>query len=261
MSSSTAVNTRRTMRTKRFVLWLSQHWLLVFGVLFGLFVGLPWLAPVFMKWGWNAAATGIYTFYSTQCHQLPQRSFFLFGSQAMYNVDTIQTTWQNTDNPLILRQFVGNVEMGWKVAWSDRMVYMYTSLILGSILFGLWRKRIKPLPLWGFILFLLPMVLDGFSHMISDFTGGIGGGFRDNNAWLATLTNHVFSVTFYAGDGLGSFNSWMRLLTGLFFGLGAVWFVCPHLHRAFSETALQIETKLRQADLPLSPASFSSKEL
>lgn len=247
MSSSTAIHTRRTMRTKRFVLWLSQHWLLVFGVLFGLFVGLPWLAPLFRHWGWNAAATGIYTFYSTQCHQLPQRSFFLFGSQAMYNLDTIQATWQNTDNPLILRQFVGNGEMGWKVAWSDRMVYMYTSVLLGAVLFGLGRKRIKPLSLWGVILFLLPMAVDGFSHLISDATGGIGGGFRDNNAWLAILTNNAFPSTFYVGDALGSFNSWMRFLSGLFFGLGLVWFAFPHLESSFAETVRDLQAQLQPA--------------
>jgi uncharacterized membrane protein len=245
----------------RLTYFLSRYWLPLLLLLFGIWVGLPWLAPVFMKLGWTGAGNAIYLLYAPQCHQLPQRSFFLFGTKPMYSLSEIQRVWQNTSNPLLLRQFTGNPEMGWKVAWSDRMVAMYTSLFLFALLYWPLRPRLKPLPLWAFILLLLPMAVDGFSHMISDFTGGIGGGFRDNNAWLATLTNHVFSATFYAGDGLGSFNSWMRLLTGLFFGLGAVWFVCPHLHRAFSETALQIETKLRQADLPLSPASFSSKEL
>lgn len=255
MSSSTGINNHTpTMRAKRFAYWLSQHWLLVFGVLFGLFVGLPWLAPLFRHWGWNAAANGIYTLYSTQCHQLPQRSFFLFGPQVMYSLDTIQAAWQNTDNPLTLRQFVGNSEMGWKVAWSDRMVYMYTAVLFGAALFGLWRKRIKPIPLWGFILFLLPMAVDGFSHFISDATGGMGGGFRDNNAWLALLTNNVFPITFYAGDALGSFNSWMRFLSGLFFGLGMVWFTFPHLERSFAQTAQELKVQLQ-------PAKTKSNEL
>jgi hypothetical protein len=48
------------------------------------------------------------------------------------------------------------------------------------------------------------------------------------------LTNHVFSPSFYAGDAWGSFNSLMRLLTGISFGLGLVWFGFPYLNESFS---------------------------
>ena len=87
--------------------------------------------------------------------------------------------------------------------------------------------------------------------MISDFTGGIGLGFRDNNAWLAALTNQALPATFYAGDALGSFNSWMRLITGLLFGLAVVWFLYPRLHESFSDTASQIEVKFNVTGLKL----------
>jgi len=50
---------------------------------------------------------------------------------------------------------------------------------------------------------------------------------------LAILTNHIFPVTFYAGDPWGSFNSLMRLLTGISFGLGLVWFSFPYLDDSF----------------------------
>ena len=33
----------------------------------------------------------IYLFYSFQCHQLPQRSFFLFGPQLTYSIEQINT--------------------------------------------------------------------------------------------------------------------------------------------------------------------------
>jgi hypothetical protein len=62
--------------------------------------------------------------------------------------------------------------------------------------------------------------------MLSDFAG-IGMGFRDTNIWLVELTNNAFSAAFYAGDNLGSFNSWMRLITGILFGLGAGWYLFP----------------------------------
>ena len=77
------------------------------------------------------------------------------------------------------------------------------------------------------------MAVDGTSHFISDLYG-IGQGFRDSNAWLATLTNHAFLPGFYTGDAWGSFNSMMRLLTGILFGLGIVWFCFPYLDDAFS---------------------------
>jgi uncharacterized membrane protein len=125
--------------------------------------------------------------------------------------------------PSPLRQFIGNPEMGWKVAWSDRMVSMFTSMLLFGFVWRPLRRWIPKLPWWGFILFLLPMAIDGTSHLISDLAG-IGQGFRDSNAWLAVITNQAFAPGFYAGDALGSFNSWMRLLTGISFGLGVVWF-------------------------------------
>jgi uncharacterized membrane protein len=167
----------------------------------------------------------------------------------MYSLGEVQAAWQNTNAPRLLRQFIGDPAVGWKVAWSDRMVYMYTTILLWGLLFWLLRKRLKPLPWWGLALFLLPMAVDGFTHMISDFSVGIGLGFRDSNAWLAALTNNAFPATFYAGDAFGSFNSWMRLITGLLFSLGLVWALFPRLHSGFASTTNQIEDKFHKAGL------------
>ena len=251
MSVTSATSARErsfAVIANRWAYWLCRHWLLVVSLLLGLYAGLPWLAPLFMKLGWTGAGNAIYLIYSTQCHQLPQRSFFLFGLKPMYSLAEIQAAWKLTDNPLILRQFVGNPEMGWKVAWSDRMVSMYTGLFVFGLLYGLLRKRLKPLSLWGFALLILPMVVDGGTHMISDLAG-IGQGFRDSNAWLAALTNSAFPVNFYAGDALGSFNSQMRLITGVLFGLGAVWLAYPYVEAAFADAARQIEDKFQRAGL------------
>lgn len=219
---------------KRLTGWLSRHWLLIFAVIFGLYVGLPFLAPVLMRLGWQIPAKAIYFLYSFQCHQLPQRSYFLFGPKLTYSLTEIQKAWQFTSDPLILRQFNGNPALGWKVAWSDRMVVMFTSLFLLGIVWRPLFRWLKPLPWWGLVLFLLPMAVDGTSHFISDLFG-IGQGFRDSNAWLAILTRQAFSPGFYAGDAWGSFNSWMRLLTGILFGVGIVWFCFPYLEDAFSD--------------------------
>jgi len=214
--------------------WIGRHWLPAAIVLLAVYAGLPWLAPLFMQLGWEQAGNTIYLIYGTQCHQLPQRSFFLFGERPMLSLAEVQAAWQNTTNPLLLRRFIGNADIGWKVAWSDRMTAMYGSLLLFSLLYWPLRRRLRPLPWWGLALLLLPLALDGVSHTISDMAGGIGAGFRDSNAWLAILTNHAFAADFYAGDALGSFNSWVRLISGFLFGLGVIWFVYPRLERTFS---------------------------
>jgi len=215
-----------------------RHWLLLFGIVWGLYVGLPWLAPVFMQLGWTSAGNAIYLLYSTQCHQLPQRSLFLFGSKAMYSLTEIQSAWQMTDDPLLLRQFVGNAQMGWKVAWSDRMISLYTSLLLGGLIYWPFRKRFKPLPLWALVVLALPLMIDGSSHFVSDLAG-IGYGFRDTNAWLAALTFNAFSASFYSGDALGSFNSWMRWGSGILMGLGLAWLIFPYCEAAFADLVNQ----------------------
>ena len=232
----------------RIALGFARHWLIIFNLLIAVWVGLPWLAPVFLYWGWDRAASWVYSFYAFQCHQLPQRSFFLFGPKPMYSLAEIQSAWKNSTDPSILRQWIGNVDMGWKVAWSDRMVSMYTSLFLASIVYAFARRQIRPLSLRGFALLLLPMLVDGGTHMISDLTG-LGQGFRDTNLWLASLTGNIFPTTFYVGDSLGSFNSWMRLITGLLFSLAVIWLAYPVIDRFFVDYVLLIENKFRRSGL------------
>lgn len=231
---STNIAESQPRNSPSFGVWLSRHWLGTFLIIYGLWVWLPFLAPVFMQIGWSGAGKAVYFVYSFFCHQLPERSFFLFGQKAMYSLSEIQAAWQDTINPLILRKFIGNADMGWKVAWSDRMISFYTSIWSFAVLWSPLRRKVKPLPWWGFVLFLLPLVFDGGTHTLSDFAG-IGQGFRDINLWLAVLTNNAFHSSFYAGDALGSFNSLMRLITGLLAGLGIVWFAFPHIEASFTQ--------------------------
>jgi len=77
------------------------------------------------------------------------------------------------------------------------------------------------------------MVLDGVTHLVSDFSG-LGNGFRYTNDWLAILTNKAFAPSFYLGDSLGSFNSWMRWATGFLFSFGLVWWAFPYLDEQFN---------------------------
>lgn len=243
-------NRQAAIRANRLVLSLSRHWVSAFLVVWGLYVWLPWLAPIFKQAGLDASANTIYTIYSTQCHQMPQRSFFLFGPQPMYSLDQINAVWPSDNSPLRLREFIGNAEMGYKVAWSDRMVSLYTSMWFGAVAFGLLRRRVRPLSWRALALLALPLALDGVTHFISDLAG-IGEGFRDSNTWLAALTNNALPASFYAGDALGSFNSWMRLVTGVLMGLGVVWFAFPYADQYFREVAATIEAKLQRAGISL----------
>jgi uncharacterized membrane protein len=215
--------------------WAAKNWFFIFAVIYGLWVWSPFLAPIFMHLGWTGPADAIYFVYSFFCHQLPERSYFLFGPKAMYSLKAIQAAWMDTINPLLLRKFTGTAAMGWKVAWSDRMISFYGGVWLFALLWYSLRKRIRSLPWWGLILFLLPMALDGGTHFLSDLAG-IGQGFRFTNLWLANLTHFAFSTNFYYGDALGSFNSWMRIITGLLAGLGLVWFAFPYIEESFSES-------------------------
>jgi len=243
MASSVVVK-RPIRRSERFVYWLSQHWLLMFCILWGVFVILPWVAPLLMQIGATGPANAIYFVYQFFCHQLPERSFFLLGPQPMYSLQQIGTVVPTAD-PYVLREFVGNADFGWKVAYSDRMVSMYTGFWLAAIGFAFVRNRLRPLPLWGYFLLILPMAIDGTTHFISDLSG-IDQGFRQTNEWLAQLTGGAFPASFYVGNALGSFNSLMRLLSGALFGLASVWLAFPYAEAAFFEVREELEAKFKR---------------
>jgi uncharacterized membrane protein len=228
----TTLTTTITTKPKQSVFsWISQHWFATFLIIYGIWVWLPFLAPVFMNLGWTGLGKAIYLIYSFFCHQLPERSFFFFGEKTMYALSEIQAAWQDTVNPMILRQFIGNETMGWKVAWSDRMISFYGGVWLFALLWYSVRRRVKPLSWWGFALLLLPIIVDGSTHAISDLAG-IGQGFRDTNLWLVALTSNSLPLTFYRGDALGSFNSWARFATGLLAGLAIVWLAFPYIFQS-----------------------------
>lgn len=211
---------------------LQRRWLALAALLLGLYVLMPFAAPVLMKLGASGAADVIYRIYSTQCHQLPQRSWFLFGPQVSYSIDEVNAVRGSTTF-WTLREFVGNPAMGYKVAYSDRMVSLYTSFWLGLLIFLVLRgsSRMRAMPFWLAGLLILPLAVDGLTHMVSDFWG-IGQGFRDTNEWLRALTNNAFANAFYVGDAWGSFNSMMRLISGVLAGVAGAWAVLPRVDRA-----------------------------
>ena len=227
---------------ERFDLWLSRHWLALFNIVVGVFVVTPYLAPVLMRLGLTGMADRIYFVYVLFGHQLPQRSFFLFGPKLMYSLPEITTITQSID-PLALKQFIGNAEIGWKVAYSDRLMAWYGSFWIASLIYAVIRRRVKPLPFWGLVLLALPMFVDGLTHLISDVLVNqhFGTGFRDTNGWLTQLTNNALPATFVAGDALGSFNSLARLVSGALFGVGLAWFLLPFAEGTFAYRRMELE--------------------
>ena len=162
----------------------------------------------------------------------------------------IQANWLGSSDPLILRKFLGDPEMGWKVAWSDRMVYMYTSVLLFAWIWRIFRRKITKVSWKVLVLFLFPMVIDGTTHLISDLFG-LHQGFRDSNAWLAAITQYAFPQSFYSGDAWGSFNAITRMVTGIIFGIGIVWYGFPYIEAYFHDLAAWIEYKFERKNLRL----------
>ena len=247
MTQNLAINHIRTsaLWLQRRVLGLSRHWLAWANAIWGLVFILPWLAPVLMKIGATGLGLLIYTAYSPLCHQFANRSFFLFGPQSMYSYTELLPYAPGASTPLGLKAFIGTPELGYKVAWSDRMVSMYGGILLGGLVFGLVRRHLRAPKWWAPALIALPMVLDGVTHTISDLAG-VGQGFRYHNGWLAALTGNLLPQSFYVGTTLGSFNSWMRLVTGLLFGLAVAWMVYPIFESYFRDTRRTLESRLPQ---------------
>lgn len=217
-------------KSDRFSRWFSKHYMLVLNLFTFLYVFLAFLAPTFMKIGWETPAKGIYRIYSPLCHQLAFRSFFIFGEQAYYprelaGVEGVVTYGQATgfneyDIPTA-RNFLGNNTLGYKLALCQRDIAIYTAIVLFGFIFSLTGKRIKPLPwlLW-IIIGLGPIGLDGFSQLLSQINLAIFN-------WLPLRESTPF----------------LRTLTGALFGLATAWFGYPYLEESTRENRRELQLK------------------
>jgi uncharacterized membrane protein len=180
-----------------FMRWFSAHWLLMANLALAIYIGLPALAPILMDSGHERAAGLIYTVFSPLCHQLPERSFFLFGEHSVYSYEALGRALGG----FVPSRYVGNADLGFKVAVCERCVSIYGIGLQAGLLFGLVRKRLKPLSIRGFLLLIAPMGIDGTGQLI---------GF-----WESTW--------------------WSRLATGALFGIACVWLLFPYLERGMKE--------------------------
>lgn len=209
--------------TDRFSYWLSNHYMFLFNILVLLYVGIPFLAPVFMKVGMHGSARIIYTIYKPLCHQLGFRSWFLFGEQCYYpreiaNIPNLQTYEQiireEKINILDARRFIGNNVIGYKVAYCQRDVAIYGGILLFGFAFSISGRRLKSLP-WYYWLFigLVPIGLDGLSQLPS-LTG-----------WKLVDWLPIREST-----------PLIRTLTGSLFGITTAWYIYPLIEESMLET-------------------------
>lgn len=227
---------------QKWIWGLSHHWLFLANLLAGLILGLGFLAPALLALDMTAPGQAVYRFLAPHNHQLPQRSYFLFGpSPGVHSYTEAQLLAWGAD-PRQLEAFVGASEIGFKTALNHRMVAIFSAIFLGGLAWA-WAGRQPRLDAVLFLLFFLPLMVDGLSHVYSEQNGS---GFRESNLWAAILTAQSLPATFYQGHTIGSLNWWLRTLTGGLFGLGLVWFLYPWLDDRFDAVRQQLEPKLKR---------------
>lgn len=142
----------------KFLYHFAKHWIPVVAFFIGLYAGLPLLAPILMANGYSVPANLIYSAYQFACHQLPSRSFFIFGYQ---------------------------------VAYCERDTAIYATLFVTTLLFTFVRHRLKPLAWQGYAALIAPMAIDGLTQFLGlrlsnwqlrTITGAL---FGIGSAWLA----------------------------------------------------------------------------
>ncbi|MGC8837926.1 MAG: DUF2085 domain-containing protein [Anaerolineae bacterium] len=220
----------------RAILQFARHWLLVVNLVVGLYVGLPVLAPVLMHAGYEQAGRFLYTLYIPNCHQLPERSFFLLGERMAYSldelppeaqgpasasscVDCFRRAWPSAlafpegQGPPPRRFYYGDARVGYKMAFCQRDFAIYGSILVAGLLYGPLRRRLRPLPLPYYLILCAPLVVDGTVQLLG--------------LWESTWFN--------------------RVLTGALFGGASVWFAYPQVQGAMDSLRADLEARLARA--------------
>ena len=217
-------------RADRFTLWITDHWLAVFNWFTLIYVSLPFLAPVFMQSGLTGPAQVIYKGYGFVCHQFAFRSWFLFGEQTYYpraeaNLTSVESyqaaTGLPSDDLWAARGFIGNPELGYKVALCERDVAIYVGILAFGILFGLTKRKLFGLPWYFWLIFgILPIGLDGFSQLLSQPP--------------LSFLPYRESIPI------------LRVITGFLFGFMTAWFGYPIAEDSMRESREYLVLKLKR---------------
>ena len=210
---------RRTLvlTVDRWIYFLSKRWLIFFNLAVALYLFLPVLAPVLTVAGAPRVGKALYIAYRPACHQLPERSLFLFGPKLTYSLEELHGAGliSPQDGPLARQRFLGAPGIGFKIALCQRDIALYGTMFIAGLAFGVVRalrkQPVRPLPLWLFGLLLVPMIADGGTQLIM---------LRESNLVLRTIT-------------------------GALTGFACVWLLYPHLQAAFDDLRIQAEARVR----------------
>src|SRR5260370_22583324 len=139
---------------------LLHYWAHMLTGLLGLIVCIALLIPFLSYLGLDVVAKPLFFALHAICAQIPSHSFYIIGHQ--------------------LGMYVRNL-------------FIYGSMFLGGLVFVLSKKRLTGIPWWVWVLMILPIALDGTTHLV---------GWREST-WA------------------------LRMITGHLFGVGSVWFALP----------------------------------
>ena len=243
----------------RLLLRVAHNWLRIILAVLAIYSSLPWLAPTLAKLGLDRPADVIYTLYSPFCHQFAFRSVFLYGEQAFYPRNAAGTAYKpfeayaseseafleqyrywsgyyggsapappatidglsefSVAQQFAARHFIGDETVGYKTSLCARDLAIYTMIFVGGLVYRRYRWRIRPLPLWLFVLVGLgPVGLDGFSQLLS---------YPPFELWPVRETEPIF-----------------RFLTGGLFGLMSAWLGFPYIERSMQDLIEALEENL-----------------
>jgi len=219
-------NLKKSKTKNSFGVFLARFYPTIIGLIISIFVSGAFVPPLLMQAGHESAGNVFYGFYRIFCHQLAFRSFFINGEQLFYprtlsNIKNVITYEQEFNDPFddinIARKITGNQYSGYKIALCERDLAIYVSIALVSFLFQFFRKKIKPIKwyLWV-IIGLIPIAVDGFSQIPGLSTGW--------PAWLPVRESTPF----------------LRLFTGALFGGTTALYMFPLMEESMSETLNQL---------------------
>jgi uncharacterized membrane protein len=162
-----------------FLAFLARRWLSLLNAFNFMFVAVAVAVPLAEGGGLQWLAKPLMAFCSVVCVQNPGHSFYL-GTHQM--------------------------------ALCQRCLAIYAVMGLLGLFFGLVRQKLKPLKFWQFILFCLPIAVDGLTQLF---------GWRES--------------------------TWdLRFLTGGLFALGVVWYLYPGFEAMFSRLKIWVSRNRQQ---------------
>lgn len=145
-------------------MFIARHWLLMLTLLVFLFVMPIVLAPFLMSTGdpvLHKIGELLMFAYKPTCHQLPGRSFFIFGHQ---------------------------------MTVCSRCFAIYAAFLAGCIAFPLVRTRLKIWDIKYFVLLCVPLGIDGVAQLFGvALPRAIGPGWE--LIWTVESTNEIRAVT------------------------------------------------------------------